>query len=132
MSASWTFTKPPLPHVRGLVYGQGGEEKRNLMRKRGFEEVRDNRARILAAAPKSFRPFIVCLYETGCRPAERASATAADVKVIKGKTCIIFYPNDVRVSGYRHKNSSKGKTRMIHLTGESLAVRAWRWLRRHR
>jgi site-specific recombinase XerD len=80
-----------------------------------------NHARIVAAASKSFRPFIVCLEATGARPGEIAAATAADYNAEIGAIC--YHADAARLEGeFGHKTSGHGKERTIFLTGDARRI----------
>ncbi|HEY7157002.1 MAG TPA: site-specific integrase [Gemmataceae bacterium] len=85
------------------------------------EERAANHARIVKAAPKSFRPFIVCLEATGARPSELANATADAFDGHLG--AIVYHSEYNRLDGeYQHKTARRDKDRIIFLTGEALEV----------
>jgi integrase len=80
-----------------------------------------NHQRILAAATKPFRPFIIVLEATGCRPGELAAATAADFNAELG--AIVYHADSNRLEHeFRHKTAGHNKDRMIFLVGESLEI----------
>jgi integrase len=85
------------------------------------EERKANHARILAAATKAFRPFIVVLEATGARPGEMANATAADFDAALG--AIRYHADSNRLAHeHRHKTAGHGKDRVIFLIGEALEI----------
>src|SRR5262249_18495270 len=60
----------------GFTAGRARSRGREALIGRTPEERAANHARIVAAAPKTFRPFIKVLAATGARPSEIANATA--------------------------------------------------------
>src|SRR5262249_48743428 len=64
--------------LRNLSAPGARSRGREALTGRTPEERARNHARIVQAAPKSFKPFITCLEATGARPGELAKATAAD------------------------------------------------------
>ncbi len=103
--------KAPKPRSRG----------REALIGRTPAERAANHRLILAAASKAFRPFIVCLEATGCRPGELANATANDFNPDLG--AIVFHAEDTRLDHeFSHKTAGHGKDRIIFLTGEALGI----------
>jgi integrase len=105
----------------GFTAGRVRSRGREALIGRTPEERAENHARILKAAPKSFRQFIVCLEATGARPSELANATADAFDPNLGA---IVYPSEyTRLDGeFQHKTARRGKDRVILLTGESLEI----------
>jgi integrase len=83
------------------------------------EEVETNHRRILAAAPAAYRPFIQALKDTGARPSELAAATAADFDADLG-AFVFKKEGSRRKERFSHKTATKGKDRVIMLTGPTL------------
>jgi integrase len=83
-------------------------------------ERRENHHRILAAASKYFRPFIVVLEATGCRPGELVHATADAFDAELG--AIVYHAEDNRLDGEHAHKTSGHKDRTIFLTGEALEI----------
>lgn len=85
------------------------------------EERAETHQRILAIAPASLRPLIVCLEATGCRPGELCSATAADFIARDGalrfRSIVHARPGDTT-----HKTAGEEKERIILLQDEALAI----------
>jgi integrase len=80
------------------------------------EQIRAAHERILATAPPHFRPFVQLLQNTGARPGEIAAATAADYD--PALNAFVYHADRTRGSdGFAHKTSSKGKDRVIFVTG---------------
>jgi integrase len=104
-----------------LQAGRARSRGRESLTGRTPAERTANHRRILAAAPKAFRPFIVCLEATGARPGELANATAADFDA--GLGAIIYHADHTRREGeFRHKTAGRDKDRIIFLSGESLDI----------
>jgi integrase/recombinase XerC len=82
----------------------------------------EEHARMLALATVHLRPLLVCLENTGARPGELISATAADWNGELG--ALVYYPDTTRAAGEFGHKTSKKKERVILFTGEALdAVR---------
>jgi integrase len=80
--------------------------RKPLQRSRGVEAVvsQEHLALILDAAEPSFRNVLLTLYETGARPGEVTSVTADE-----------FFPEQGVWILRNHKNSHKGKSRVVYL-----------------
>src|SRR5262249_10516785 len=95
------ITKNPLV---GLESPKPRSRGREALRGRPPEERQANHARILAAVTKYFRPMVVVLEATGCRPCELAHATAADFA--PKLRAIIYHAEDKRREGeFSHKTA---------------------------
>jgi integrase len=117
-SKSGLITKNPLGALPTPTARSRGRE---ALTGRTPAERAANHQKILAAAPKSLRPLLVCLEATGCRPGELMNATAADFDADLG--AIVYYANDTRLEGeFAHKTARHGKDRIIFLTGEALEI----------
>jgi integrase len=111
-------TRNPL---QGITTPSRRSRGREVLLGRNAEEIASNHARILAAASKSFRPFLTVLKATGARPSEIAQATAAHFDAELG--ALVYHADHVLRAGETgHKTGSKGKTRTIILTGEALEI----------
>jgi integrase len=85
------------------------------------EQIQAAHERILAAAPPRFKPFIQLLQNTGARPGEIAHATAADYD--PSLNAFVYHSDSTRAAdGFGHKTSSKGKDRVIFVTGDARDV----------
>ncbi len=101
----------PRPHSKG----------REALTGRNPEERAANHQTILSAATGHFRPFIICLEATGCRPGELVHATAADFDA--GIGAIVYHAEDNRLEHeHSHKTAGRGKDRVILFTGEALEI----------
>lgn len=107
--------------VEGLSAPKTRSRGREYLLGRTPEERQQTHQRILAACPKAFRPFVVCLEATGARPGELAAATARDYDPELG--AIVYHSDDTRLEGeFEHKTSRHGKERTIILTGEAKMI----------
>jgi len=105
--------------ITGLDVPEARSRGRETLIGRTPAERAQNHQRILDASTKAFRPFVVCLHATGCRPSELAHATATD---FDGEA-IVYHSDDNRLDHeFQHKTSGSGKDRRIILTGEALAI----------
>ncbi len=75
----------------------------------------------IMAAERStdWKEFLICLEQSGCRPAELTNATAAHF--VSSKRAIV-YTKTVRRGQYSHKTARAGVTRVIYLTGEAFKI----------
>jgi integrase len=107
--------------IVGLKKPKAKSRGREALIGRTPEERAANHQRILASATKYFRPFIVVLEATGCRPGELAHATAADFDPALG--AIVYHADSNRLEHeYRHKTAGHNKDRLIFLVGEALEI----------
>jgi integrase len=112
------ITKNPL---RGLEGPSARSRGREALLGNTAEEIAQTHARILAAARPSFRPFLIVLEATGCRPSDLARATASHFDAQLG--ALVYHPDHLLLPGETgHKTGSKGKTRTVLLTGEALEI----------
>jgi integrase len=86
---------------------------------RNTEEIERNHQRVLKAAPAAYRPFIQALKDTGARPGELANATADDFDEDLG-AFVFKKEGSCGKDRFTHKNATKGKDRVIVLTGQTL------------
>jgi integrase len=111
----------PKNPLKGMEQPSPRSRGREALIGRNPEERHANHLRILDAATPAFRPFIVCLEATGCRPGELANATAADFDADLG--AIVYHADDNRLEHeFRHKTAGKGRDRVIFLSGEALDI----------
>jgi integrase len=116
--ADGLISKNPL---KGLKPPRARSRGREALIGRTPAERAANHRRILAATTKAFRPFVIVLAATGCRPSELAAATAADFNPELG--AIVYHADDTRLEGeFSHKTAHHGKDRVILLTGEALEI----------
>jgi integrase len=107
--------------IEGLPAPTARSRGREYLIGRTPAERAANHARIVAAAPKAFKPFVIALEATGARPGEIAAATASDYNREIG--AIVYHSDDTRLDGeFRHKTSGHGKERTIFLTGEARRI----------
>jgi integrase len=112
------ITKNPLA---GMEQPSPRSRGREALTGKTPEERQANHRRILEAATVAFRPFVICLEATGCRPGELSSATAADFDAELG--ALVYHTEDTRLEHeFSHKTAGKGKDRIIFLSGEALEV----------
>ena len=117
-SRSGLITRNPLT---GMEQPPARSRGRHALLGSTLRERRANHLRILEAASRAIRPFLICLEATGCRPGELAAATAADFDQELG--AIVYHADDKRMEHeFSHKTGQKGKQRVIVLTGEALAI----------
>ncbi|MCE9565744.1 MAG: site-specific integrase [Planctomycetes bacterium] len=83
------------------------------------DEIEANHQRVLGASPADYRPFIQALKDTGARPGEIAAATAADFDEELG-AFVFKKEGSRRKERFSHKNATKGKDRVIMLSGPTL------------
>jgi len=83
------------------------------------EEIEKNHQRVLMAAPAAYHPFIQTLKDTGARRGEIAAATAADFDADLG-AFVFKKEGSRRTERFSHKNATKGKDRVIMLSGPTL------------
>lgn len=77
--------------------------------------------RVLNAAARDFKPVVVCLENSGCRPGELAMATAAAWDAHLG--ALVYHGEERRLrSEEKHKTARKGRERRIYFSGDALAV----------
>jgi integrase len=104
-----------------LKAGRARSRGRESLTGRTPEERKANHERILKAAPKAFRSFIICLEATGARPGELANATADAFDRQLG--AIVYHADLTRKDGeFRHKTAGRDKDRIIFLSGEALKI----------
>lgn len=115
---SGIITKNPL---KGLEQPDARSRGRHALIGKTPKEREENHQKILAEASKAFRPIVICLHATGCRPGELANATAADFNEEIGAIC--YHAEATRQDGeFSHKTGRKGKERIIMLSGEALEI----------
>jgi integrase len=117
-SRTGLITKNPLVGLESPAPRSRGRE---ALLGKNPEERRANHERILAKATKYFRPLVIVLEATGCRPSEIANATAADFDL--DIRAIVYPADDKRNEGeFSHKTAGKGKDRIILLSGQALEL----------
>ena len=115
---SGLITKNPLI---GTEQPAGRSRGREALIGRTPQERQENHKKILEACTPALRQFVICLEATGCRPGELAHATADDFDADLG--AIVYHADDKRLEReFRHKTASKGKDRIIFLSGEALEL----------
>lgn len=117
-SAGWTANtrRQTLAVVQGFVKWCGLKDfklRYPAAQSRGDETVLnpDEFGRILAHARGDYHPLFRFLWEVGCRPGEACSLTVDVVSWDAGTARL-----------HEHKTARKGKSRVLYLTGEALAV----------
>lgn len=107
--------------LKGLKAPRLRSRGREALIGRTQQEREENHRAILAASRADFRPFLICLEATGCRPGELAAATAKDFREDIG--AIVYHAEDTRLEDeFIHKTSRHGKDRTIFLRGEALGI----------
>jgi integrase len=85
------------------------------------DEIDANHRKIIGYSKPWLKPFIQALKDTGARPGEIAAATAENFDP-EAAAFVFRKASRMRSDRFKHKNASKGKERVIFLTGETLVT----------